>query len=606
MSEEQSTMNAPPSSTAATDIEAAICELKTNIANIKKNQGSNSSCNSCCKKSLSSSSSASITSSSSLLSEAKTANKVTTAVSPDDFVDDDEKAINIIRLPQASDCIPCFCTSRLLHNPSLLKRPHYKPVSTSILQQYIPLYLAFICALTAIILSINVSTSTNFVTLTEELEPGPFFRDVRQVGLSSWELCVVKQNGLDVILDSIEEEEANNAHQEKVEVDIVSCNGMTKRECKQDNTCQWKGSNGCIDNTEVPFIQDSHDSTAIFDEVMKDGSGHVLQLPTTKKKLRTTIDMSRNVTSHVLTTYHALQSTSSSSSSSSATNMNWMNEPDHDDVLILGDYPYHDDDILYEETLYDKEIYWDCHNIQFTYSTNSDENLDTMWIASRIFFRLGSIMGVCATMLLVTLIILRIKEGMRREEYKQEVVDELLCNKSSSSNGKANKDPEKEQKARISKANRLLSLDTNASGYRPISICFLLSYLLQSLTLLFLDSSICREQVCTMSKGSYMLLTSCILWVISGLLVLYMMKRVIQNDRLVRRFKRKLGRTHPSSMQQQRDYIEDDCLLPGISSDEVDAVYAEVDASSSSKNSVNDEESALNTTVDTECSDELW
>ena len=59
-------------------------------------------------------------------------------------------------------------------------------------------------------------------------------------------------------------------------------------------------------------------------------------------------------------------------------------------------------------------------------------------------------------------------------------------------------------------------------------------------------------------------------------------------------------------MQQQRDYIEDDCLLPGISSDEVDAVYAEVDASSSSKNSVNDEESALNTTVDTECSDELW
>jgi len=116
------------------------------------------------------------------------------------------------------------------------------------------------------------------------------------------------------------------------------------------------------------------------------------------------------------------------------------------------------------------------------------------------------------------------------------------------------------------KANKLLKLDTNTLGYRPISILFLLSYLLQSLTLLFLDSNICREQVCTLSSGAHMLLVSCALWIVCGLLMLFMMKRVMKNERRVRRFRRRMLRS--SGIKGELVYEDVKCLIPNSTTEE--------------------------------------
>ena len=122
------------------------------------------------------------------------------------------------------------------------------------------------------------------------------------------------------------------------------------------------------------------------------------------------------------------------------------------------------------------------------------------------------------------------------------------------------------QQTNPSKANNLLKLDTNTSGYRPISILFLLSYLLQSLTLLFLDSNICREQVCTLSTGAHMLLVSCVLWIVCGLLMLFMMKRVMKNERRVRRFRRRMLRS--SGIKGELVYEDVKCLIPNSTTEE--------------------------------------
>ena len=119
---------------------------------------------------------------------------------------------------------------------------------------------------------------------------------------------------------------------------------------------------------------------------------------------------------------------------------------------------------------------------------------------------------------------------------------------------------------KANKANDLLTLDTNTSGYRPISILFLLSYLLQSLTLLFLDSNICRERVCTLSTGAHMLLVSCVLWIVCGLAMLFMMKRVMNNERRVRRFKRRMLQS--SGIKDELVHEDVKCLIPNSTSTE--------------------------------------
>lgn len=88
---------------------------------------------------------------------------------------------------------------------------------------------------------------------------------------------------------------------------------------------------------------------------------------------------------------------------------------------------------------------------------------------------------------------------------------------------------------------KILLLDTDSTGYQPISICFLISYLLQNVTLLFFNSDICRNQVCSIATGARSLLAASLLWVVSGLLVLLMMKKILRNESQVRQAKRKIN-----------------------------------------------------------------
>ena len=76
---------------------------------------------------------------------------------------------------------------------------------------------------------------------------------------------------------------------------------------------------------------------------------------------------------------------------------------------------------------------------------------------------------------------------------------------------------------------------SDTRGYRPISAMYLLSYLLSSTAFLFFDSKICRTQICTMSTGAYYLLAVCVLWICSGILVLFMLRRVQRHQETVRR-----------------------------------------------------------------------
>jgi len=382
---------------------------------------------------------------------------------------------------------------------SKTKRSSYK-------YQHLTLYTSFICAITALTLSIITHKSTSFVTLTDPLNAGPFFKSINEVGLNYWKLCSIKQDGLDFILDN---EEIMPSEDEDDEV-VESSSDMMKQ-----------GPRG-------PYIEinqdDDHKET-----IMQDGSGQRLEVPPSISFIRSAHDIDRNVTSAIQTTYH-------DNYNSRQEQRDWYSEPNHDDILVSGDYPYHDDDYLYESsTISNEEVYWNCHILHFTSKSN---RLDIMWNVARKFEMLGILFGSCATLLLGLLIIRR--SGMRwnnciLSRMKIRSSDECILDRRSSSASEQHH----YQQTTSYKSNNLLKLDTNTSGYKPISILFLLSYLLQSLTLLFLDSNICREQVCTLSNGAHMLLVSCVLWVVCGLLMLFMMKRVMNNERRVRRFKRR-------------------------------------------------------------------
>lgn len=395
--------------------------------------------------------------------------------------------------------------------------------------QHAPLYAALFCSIVAVILSIHTHLSTKFVTLEEPLRISPFFKNVNIVGLSKWQLCVIKQDALDTIIE--------------------------------------EGEDGIELTSKLPI------STTT-----------------------TTTDIQRNVTSRVVTTYHY-------NTPHSLQQSNWMNEPDHDDILASGDYPYNDDDAFESELPMD---YWSCHLLQITSKSARD---DKVWNIARAFFMMGSIMGIISTMLLVSLILVRGRDAKRRWKRGIDVRRELRHNKRLQRQLSGSDEPLVQQhqhqpESTVSRhhqtlleANNLLSLDTDSSGYRPISICFLISYLLQSLTLLFLDSDLCRNQVCSMSTGAHGLLAACLLWVVSGLLTLFMMKKVRTNERRVRRFKRRISREE-SNVQNflandNGNDVEEGAksLLPVTSS-----------SSKDEDGQILDEDSAMNTTADTESS----
>lgn len=320
----------------------------------------------------------------------------------------------------------------------------------------------------------------------------------------------------------------------------------------------------------------------------EDGTGLAARLPLWAAKTAT--DVQRDVSSTVRTTYHPAPD---------AQSKGWMQEPDHDDVLVSADYPYNDDD-EYEMNLPDE--YWDCHRLQIT---SASARHDGKWNLARAFFMVGSICGVAATFLLGTLIVRRDRDARRRRRSRKDGQRKLQRRQSSRVELLGQTDTATQLAAAT---NELLLLDINSSGYRPISIYFVAAYLLQSLTLLFLDSQLCRKQGCSLSSGAHYLLIACVLWMASGVLVLTMFKQVRRNERRARLFKRRMDR------RRVREDAAVRALQRTNSDGEEDAesllsINASMDDDCSSDDAGTqyckqiDEESELNTTADTECSE---
>ena len=325
-----------------------------------------------------------------------------------------------------------------------------------------------------------------------------------------------------------------------------------------------------------------------LDEIAVDGEGDDGNAKIYGSTIITTRDVQRDVTSHVKTVYHNTPNPISKS---------WMQEPDHDDILVSADFPYNDDDDAFEPSL--PADYWDCHYLQLNSQSVRD---DKLWNVARLFFMMGSIMGVISTILLIALIVFRGRDAKRRQSYRRELKDELHRENSAQTQqqnnvGATSLQPNStvlQNYQSLSVSNNLLPLDTDSSGYRPISICFLLSYLFQSLTLLFLDCKLCRDQLCSISTGARSLLVACALWVVSGLLVLFMMKKVRRNQRQVRKLKRRVSRLAERdklALQIDQDYIKEDAeSLLSIIPKNADAACKEEDC-------------ILDTTTATECSE---
>lgn len=289
------------------------------------------------------------------------------------------------------------------------------------LPQHLLLYAALFCSLMAFVFSIQTHLSTDFVSLSEPLDAGIFYKNVTTIGLSSWELCGLKKN-------------------------IIS---------------------------EIQF--GSIDSA--------------LGVYAPKTGLKDLYPSRSNVKS---------------------TPIMIKDELEMDDGLASADFPYRDDDeILNRLPL----RFWSCQAIHLS----SYELDDTKWILSLVFFMIGSILGVTASCFLIVLIVLRsrrvvdnVKKGRWQQNYKENRHIEL----------------------------QFRSLDTTSTGYRQVASLFLITYLFQCITFIFLDSDTCKRHDCHISSGAYSLLAACILWVVSGVLVYLMMRKVWNNQKLVRAYKK--------------------------------------------------------------------
>lgn len=93
-------------------------------------------------------------------------------------------------------------------------------------------------------------------------------------------------------------------------------------------------------------------------------------------------------------------------------------------------------------------------------------------------------------------------------------------------------------------------LDINTSGCRQIAVCFLIAYLMQSLTLLFLNGKVCVSQQCSLSAGARSLITACILWVISALLLVFMLTKRRKNQKRLREMRRQIARIQKAQAEE--------------------------------------------------------
>ena len=288
------------------------------------------------------------------------------------------------------------------------------------LPQHLLLYLALFCSIMAFVFTIQTHLSTDFVNLSEPLDVGIFYKNVTSIGLSSWEVCGLKQNIVNEIQNG----------------SIDSALGVY---APQNTQRVLHPSRSYVENTPI-LIEDGLDA---------------------------------------------------------------------DDGLASADFPYRDDDeVLNRLPL----AFWSCQEIHLS----SHDLDDTKWILSLVFFVIGSILGLTASCFLGVLIVSRSRKvsknlKQRRRQYKcKETRHEEL---------------------------QLRSLDTTSTGYRPVASLFLITYLFQCITFIFLDSNICKHHDCHISSGAFSLLTACILWVTSGVFVYLMMRKVWNNQKLMRAYK---------------------------------------------------------------------
>jgi hypothetical protein len=243
-----------------------------------------------------------------------------------------------------------------------------------------------------------------------------------------------------------------------------------------------------------------------------------------------------------------------------------------DDGLVSADFPYRDDDEILNGM---SSEFWSCKPIYF----NSSSVDDKKWILSRVFFMVGIICGVTATCCLAVFIVSRssrlgsnVKEAklMYNHKYKAELSREVR---------------RKELQRR--------SLDTDSTGYRPIASLFLIAYLFQCVTFIFLDSEICKSHACHVSTGAFSLMVACILWVMSGLLVYLMMRKIWKNQSLLR--------VHNKKRQKSTSGDK----LTGFDASTFEFVDEDLETSSSlsQQNSVSGSIWQLNNTCETELND---
>jgi hypothetical protein len=264
--------------------------------------------------------------------------------------------------------------------------------------------------------------------------------------------------------------------------------------------------------------------------------------------LRTT-DLQTNTTTYVSTTYHFTP---------------------HDDILVPADYPNNDDDSLLAS--FPEELF-SCHLLNF--DSRSITN-DPLWLLARVFFMAGTMVGTISTILLSCLLLIRVKN-----------IDDRRIHLNNNSEGRRTSAIELPLSALEDREDQLkfiekemLVLDTDTSGCRQISACFLICYLLQCLTLMFLNGKVCVSQRCILASGARSLIASCILWVVSALLLILMIKIGRRNQTKIPHLRKEISRL--KSLQKEAGDNEDndimDLSLARTDSEASDTTFNDVQA----------------------------
>ncbi len=232
---------------------------------------------------------------------------------------------------------------------------------------------------------------------------------------------------------------------------------------------------------------------------------------------------SDNFTTYVRSVYHHNHVSTYDEKS-----ISWMMEPNHDDSIVVpSDIPFDDDD-----TTRKQQSFWKCHRI---WLPSRYVQKDIIWTLSYMSFMFGSMTGVISIILLISFSFRRIRRVNDLE--RQKTVRTALKIHFDDTNVECQRENINDRRNLDDEATKLAMLDTVSTGYRPISACFFVSCLSQSITFIYLESELCRYQVCFLSNGAHALIISCTMWAVSALFCLLMMRKTSRNELIIRQFK---------------------------------------------------------------------